>query len=155
MEYKNHNHLIDKYFKGQTTLEEEKVINELLSNQSDTTDRYSEMSSYFSYVSHRQERSKTIKLRVRYTYRITAVAAIAAAICVVFFFPFGNFTNQNSPTEQVVYLSDLEEQELIESFEHFKSYMINASEKFNQGMNSASHIDRFEVVQTYLETELE
>ncbi|MCY4268359.1 MAG: hypothetical protein OXC67_10830, partial [Flavobacteriaceae bacterium] len=136
MEYKNHNHLIDKYFKGQTTLKEEKAIKELLSNYSDSTDRYSEMGSYFSYVTYRQEKSKVMKLRLRKTYRFAGVAALAATICFAFFLPFGNFTKQKAPNEQVVYISDLEQQELLESYEHFKSYMINASEKLNQGMNS-------------------
>lgn len=153
MEYTNHNHLIEKYFKGQTTLDEERVIKELLSNRSDTSERYSEMEPYFSYVSHKQKRSKVVRLRLRNTYRIAGVAAVAATICFVFFLPFGNFTKQDTPTEQVVYLSDLERQELLESYEHFKSYMIDASEKLNQGMNSVARIDQFEVVKTYLETE--
>ncbi len=153
MEYINHNHLLDKYFKGQSTLEEEKAIKELLSKRFDSSDRYSEMGAYFSYVSHKQKKSKIIKLRWRNTYRIAGVVAVAASICIAFFLPFGNFTKQNTPTEQVVYLSDIEQQELLESYQHFKSYMINASEKLNQGMNSVAHIDRFQTVKTYLESE--
>lgn len=153
MEYTSHNHLIEKYFKGQTTLNEEKAIKEWLSNRSNNSDRYSEMESYFSYVTHKQKRIKIVKFRIRNTYRMVGVAAIAATVCFLFFLPFGNFTKQNAPTEQVVYLSDLEQQELLESYEHFKTYMIDASEKLNQGMNSVAHIDRFEVLKTHFEIE--
>ncbi|MCY4561806.1 MAG: hypothetical protein OXC03_05795 [Flavobacteriaceae bacterium] len=154
MEYTNMKQLIEKYFKGETTLEEEKAIRELLSQRKETANEYSEMSSYFSYLSHKQTKSKVIKLRVRNAYRISAVAAVAATVFMAFFLPFGNFSKQqDTTTQQVVYLSDLEEQELIESFEHFKSYMIDASLKLNEGTNSLAHLDRIQVLETYLESE--
>lgn len=153
MDYKL-NILVEKYFRGETTLEEEaKIRKHLTANSGHTNDERCELSGFFDFISHKQKKTRSRKIRIRQTYHVLGVTAMAASIALfIILSPFKTLTSESQQVvDRVVYLSDLEQQEILETYNQFREYMISTSQMMNEGINSVSHLNKFQEVALNLE----
>lgn len=148
------NILVEKYFRGETTLEEEsKIRKHLTANSEHKNAECDELSVLFDFISHKQKKIRSRKIQTRNTYRVLGVTAMAASITFfITLVPFKTVTSESQQVvDRVVYLSDLEQQEIIETYDQFRQYMISTSQMMNEGINSVSHLHKFEEVALILE----
>lgn len=125
--------LLEKYFEGDTSLQEEKLLGDYFAGENVAPELEAYKPIFAGFITARQERAtKEIRLpKKRFAINNKFAAAVAAVFVGVGIFFFS----------QPRLSSD--EKEALEAFEKSRESMMFLSEKFNLGAQQLNYIDEF------------
>lgn len=106
MEYKNIDQLIEKYFNGDSTLEDEHLIREYFSSSNKISDKHQQLKSLFEFYNEQSKATSNLKLdniitesKPKAKTHKLIFMALAASIALL----FSVFLFQENSTEEKVY----------------------------------------------------
>lgn len=134
MELSKVEQLLDAYFEGQTSEQEERELQAYFLNENipDHLEIYRHMFSYFAQS--KNEHSEEKSLVVKKPRRLHKWYGIAAMLVVMF--GIGYFIDQNT-------MSDKKQQEALQAYWQTKEALNYISAKFNQSSENLSYISEF------------
>jgi hypothetical protein len=149
MEFKEIDHLIKKYFDGETSLEEENKIRHFLMQGDPLPEKYESMKAIFLFFNSESEKKSRLKLesiiaRPRKQWKIGRISYFAAAACMALVLGFWFMTNHGEEKKVFAYINGrpVENREL--AYKEAQKALLLVSKNLNKGTEKISHLSEFD-----------
>ncbi len=158
MDYREIDVLIEKYWQGETTLEEEKILKEFL-NQPELPEKYQHLVMLFSYYGHAASiEMKTARIDALYPntsirwyerswVKWSSVAATIVVLVGISYFLLFNHEKkigQSNPNDQIVIEDTFDNPDL--AYQQAKEALLLLSQKLNAGLTYGTDIKMAETI---------